>query len=62
MCQIVQVPLYITSDSMEFNDFSSLFFFYSFFGKAFEQAAVSTNSRTLHDSFDTYCKYFDSKW
>jgi hypothetical protein len=27
MCQIVQVPLYITSDSVEFNDFSSLFFF-----------------------------------
>ncbi|XP_063448909.1 cell division control protein 45 homolog [Mytilus trossulus] len=26
----------------------------NFFGKAFEQAAVSTNSRTLHDSFDSY--------
>ncbi|CAG2187763.1 CDC45 [Mytilus edulis] len=26
----------------------------NFFGKAFEQAAVSTNSRTLHDSLDSY--------
>ena len=29
----------------------------SFFGKAFEQAANSTNSRTLHDNFDTFSKY-----
>ncbi|KAJ8312699.1 hypothetical protein KUTeg_010072, partial [Tegillarca granosa] len=26
----------------------------NFFGKAFEQAAASTNSRTLHDCFDTF--------
>ena len=31
--------------------------FRSFFGKAFEQAANSTNSRILHDNFDTFSKY-----
>ena len=30
--------------------------FFSFFGKAFEQAASSTNSRTKHDSFDSHSK------
>ena len=32
-------------------------FLFSFFGKAFEQAAASTSSRTLHDSFDTFSKF-----
>ena len=31
-----------------------LLFFFSFFGKAFEQAAVSTNARTMQDHFDTH--------
>lgn len=29
---------------------------FSFFGKAFEQAAGSTNCRTIHDAFDTFGK------
>ena len=29
----------------------------SCFGKAFEQAAQSTNSRTQQDSFDSNCEY-----
>ena len=32
------------------------FSIFSFFGKAFEQAASSTSSRTLHDNFDTFSK------
>lgn len=30
----------------------------SFFGRAFEKAAESTSSRTLHDHFDTSSKYY----
>lgn len=35
---------------------SVLSFSHSFFGRAFEKAAESTNSRTLHDHFDTSSK------
>lgn len=37
---------------------SVLSFAHSFFGRAFEKAAESTNSRTLHDHFDTSSKSF----
>lgn len=37
--------------------YQQLFEFSSFFGKAFEQAADSTNSRTLHDQFDSFSKF-----
>ena len=30
--------------------------YFSFFGKAFEQAASSTSCRTIHDAFDSFGK------
>jgi len=36
---------------------SMSFLSFSFFGKAFEQAATSTNCRMLQDSFDSFSKF-----